>query len=288
MSVFSNYLKRTDVYIEALWTTLCIGLKRFVEEAGHDQLVVGLSGGLDSAVVACLGAAAVPPTHVTAISMPSPFSSAGSVRDAQALAENIGIRFIQLPIDHALKACEESLSFVYKDELDGVPHENLQARIRGMFLMAHANARAALVLATGNKSEAAIGYSTLYGDTVGAIAPIGDVVKTDVYALARYVNRDAELIPRSILVKPPSAELRPDQKDSDELPPYEILDYIIRRCVEEGADPTEVMAAGVPDWQVEEILDKIEEMEFKREQCPPALCVSEGPFGDGPICVLKV
>ena len=287
---FTDYLKRTDTYTAACWETLCEGLERFVKDADFETVVLGLSGGIDSAVVACMAAAAVGPTNVSALSLPSPFTPDSSIEDAATLAENLGIGIANVPIDDVLSSWEANLKFLYKGGFQGVAHENLQARIRAVFLMAHANVRESLVLATGNKSELAMGYCTLYGDTIGAVAPIGDVLKTDVYALARHINAvsEHEVIPSSILNKIPSAELRPNHKDEDDLPAYEILDYVIRRCVEEGADPEDVAEEGVVEDLVFHILDTVEAMEFKREQGPPVLCVSEAPFGDGPICVLKV
>lgn len=265
---------------EEFWKVLCRGLEEFVTETACDDVVIGLSGGIDSAVVTCMAVEVLGKEHVEAIAMPSRYSSDHSLADAAGLAKRLDIRLHNLPIGQPLVAFEGLL----KEQgytVEGVTLENLQARIRAVILMAHANERNALVLNTGNRSEALMGYCTLYGDSIGAIAPLGNVLKTDVYKLARYINAPRydfrgdpahgaawigePRIPQNILTKTPSAELRPKQKDMDDLPPYGTLDAILRRW-DEG-----LLADGGHDELTQDVLKRIRAAVFKQLQCTPAL-----------------
>jgi NAD+ synthase (glutamine-hydrolysing) len=260
--------------VEELFNTLCGGLRRFMASARKKDVVLGLSGGVDSAVVACIAAKALGPEHVKALVMPSPFSSRDSETDAFKLAVALDIHTKSVPIGGSphypsALATFETLLHDAGYKVEGVTLENLQARIRAVLLMAHANEHDALVLNTGNLSEALMGYCTLYGDSIGAVAPIGNVLKMDVYHLALYINArgDGEVIPRNIIEKPPSAELRLGQQDSDDLPPYDVLDPILRRYVEG------MLALNFTDMTAKEqdIVTRIEATQFKRDQSPPAL-----------------
>lgn len=266
---------------EETWKALVLGTRDFVQKCGAAKVLLGLSGGVDSALVCCIAVEALGAENVVTVRMPSPYSSRGSLDDAAALAENLGIPEPRtIPIEPAMTAFSSMLAPVFSDapaKAGDVTFENLQARIRGTLLNALANRMGALILNTGNKSEAAMGYSTLYGDTVGALAVIGDLTKMRVYALCRWFNaaRGASVIPDAILTKAPSAELRPNQKDSDSLPPYEELDAAIEGILPTGGRKRP--EAGVrPD-----IFDRICRAEFKRRQEPPALAASATPFGKG-------
>ena len=231
--------------IERVWDALVLGTRDYVRKCGFSKALIGLSGGIDSALVAAIAVEALGAENVQGVGMPSEFSSEGSVTDAEALAKNLGIEFTVLPVraiyDQFAGALEES----FAGTAFGLAEENLQPRIRGTLLMALSNKTGALVLTTGNKSEMAVGYCTLYGDMVGALAVIGDVYKTEVYALSRYANREREVIPEDTLTKPPIAELRPGQKDTDSLPPYEVLDPILRAYVEDYASAEEIAGSRV-------------------------------------------
>lgn len=255
------------------WGALVTGVRDFFQKNNCRNAVLGLSGGMDSAFVACIAAEALGADHVVAVLMPSPYSSPGSVQDAYALAKNLGINTIELPIANIMEVYKELLSPLFEElpQFSGdVTFENLQARIRGVLLMAIANRTQALVLNTGNKSEIAMGYSTLYGDSVGALAVIGDLYKTRVYELAAWFNKKKEIIPQEIFDKAPSAELRPDQKDSDTLPEYNILDPILEDIFTGKAD--------AQDTRVCEIRNRIMANQFKRRQSPPPLLVSGNPI----------
>ena len=279
----------TSRELAELFGALVCGIRGYARKTGHTRLLLGLSGGIDSAVVAALAAAAVGPERVRGVAMPSRHSSEGSLVDARASAEALGIgAFDELPIEPAHAVFAETLDPATGPPT-GVADENLQSRIRGTLLMAIANAGGALLLATGNKSEYAVGYSTLYGDMNGGLAPIGDVPKTDVFALARWMNHHHRAIgfprppvPEASIEKPPSAELRPDQTDLDSLPPYEILDAVVRGWVER-AETVEAIAADVdrPVGFVRELVDRIDRNEFKRKQAPPILKTSPRAFGRG-------
>jgi NAD+ synthetase len=260
-----------------------------VRKCGFSKALVGLSGGIDSALVAAIAVAALGAENVLGVGMPSEFSSSGSIDDARALAANLGIRFELLAIRDVFETYQRTLDPVFAGTPFGLAEENLQSRIRGALLMALSNKFSALVLTTGNKSEMAVGYCTLYGDMVGALAVIGDLVKTRVYAVCRWLNRDGEVIPHAILDKPPSAELRPDQKDTDSLPPYEVLDPILEAYVERYETPERIANEhGFPLELVQQVVRLVERSEYKRQQAAPVLKVTSKSFGMGrrfPIAV---
>lgn len=271
--------------IDDLHDALVLGIREYVDKtAAFDQVVIGLSGGIDSAVTAALAVEALGPQRVTGITMPSVYSSSGSVLDSEVLARNLGIAFHELPIRDVVNAFEAALKPLFDGTKTGIAEENIQARTRGVLLMAHANKFGRMVLTTGNKSEMAMGYATLYGDMSGGLAVLADVFKTDVYALARRINERAGTarIPLSSIEKPPSAELRPDQKDEDSLPPYPVLDDILRRYIEERKDEDTITAeTGHERAFVRGILDAVDRNEYKRKQAPPGLRVSVKGFGSG-------
>jgi NAD+ synthetase len=266
---------------EEMFGALSLGLRDYVTKCGHDSVVLGLSGGIDSALVATIAAETLGPERVHAISMPSRFSSKGSVDDAKQLAGNLGIKLTTLPIEGVYSSLLSTLAPVFGDRPFDLAEENLQARARGALLMGVSNKLGGLVLATGNKSELAVGYCTLYGDMVGALAPIGDVLKTDVFALARWLNRENERIPVAIIDKPPSAELRPDQKDEDSLPPYDLLDRVLAMYLEKDMHIDEIVATGIPESQAIAIIEMVRRAEYKRIQAPLTLKVSPRAFGTG-------
>jgi len=246
------------------WLALCTATRDYVRKNGFTDVVVGLSGGLDSALIATIAADALEPGHVHAILMPSEHSSAGSITDAQALAANLGIKTITLPIDEPFRATRETMASVLGQEVTGVARENMQARIRTLYLMTLSNMNGWLLLNTGNKSEAAMGFSTLYGDTAGAFAPLGNVYKTELYALARWRNTYGDVIPDAILTKAPSAELYDGAKDSDRLPPYEDLDDILQLYLEDGLTCDEIVLEGHTPEVVKSVLAAVARSEYKR------------------------
>ena len=268
-----------------LHDALVLGIREYVDKtAVLDNVVIGLSGGIDSAVTAALAVEALGPDRVSGITMPSVHSSEGSVSDSEALARNLDIAFHELPIRVAVDAFENILKPLFEGTPFGIAEENIQARSRGVLLMAIANKFSRMVLTTGNKSELAMGYATLYGDMSGGLAVLADVFKMDVYALAHHINAraESERIPLSTIDKPPSAELRPDQKDEDSLPPYPVLDDILRRYIEERQDEEAISAATGHDRSfVRSILDAVDRNEYKRKQAPPGLRVSVKGFGSG-------
>ncbi|MDE2291079.1 MAG: NAD+ synthase, partial [Elusimicrobia bacterium] len=264
-----------------LHDALVLGIRDYAGKCGFSGALVGLSGGIDSAVTCALAAAALGPENVLGVSMPSMYSSEGSVTDARALARNLGVRMAELPIKGVYDALTATLAPEFKGTPPGLAEQNMQARIRGNLLMALSNKKGLLLLTTGNKSEMGVGYCTLYGDMSGGLGAIADVFKTDVYALARYVNRAGEVIPQASIDKPPSAELKPDQRDQDDLPPYEELDSILRLYIEEGRDASAIIKAGHKAALVHEILARVDRAEYKRRQAPPALRVSPKAFGIG-------
>ena len=258
-----------------------LGIRDYLGKCGFERVHLGLSGGIDSAVVAVLAARALGPDKVTAFLLPSRYSSRGSAEDARLLIDALGLAWHTLSIEEMFAAGLSTLAPVFGDLPPDVTEENLQARIRGMLLMAYSNKRRSLLLTTGNKSELATGYSTLYGDMCGVLAVIGDLFKTEVYALAGSLNRGGEVIPASVLSKAPSAELRPDQTDQDTLPPYETLDRILELYLLENKSREEITAQGFDGALVHEVLSMVARAEFKRRQAPPVLKVSPRAFGTG-------
>lgn len=264
---------------EQLFHALSLGIRDYVHKCGFKSVLIGLSGGIDSALVAVLAVNALGADHVLGVSMPARHSSRGSLTDAAALANNLGIRHEVISIENSVAAVEAQLAKWFAGTKPNEAEENIQARLRGVTLMALANKFGGMVLNTGNKSEAAVGYCTLYGDTCGALGVLADVYKTEVYAISRWVNRDREVIPAATLSKPPSAELRPNQKDQDSLPAYEVLDALLRSYVEEHLSVKEIIARGFSPALVEEITRKVAQSEYKRRQAPPGLQVSPRAFG---------
>ena len=266
---------------ELLFSALSLGVRDYVRKCGFRSVIVGLSGGIDSALIAVVAAEALGAENVFGVSMPARYSSAGSLTDAERLARTLGIRYEVLPIEPMFQAAEAQLQRVFAGTQPNEAEENVQSRLRGVTLMALSNKFGGLVLTTGNKSEMAVGYCTLYGDMNGALAPIADVLKTDVYRLARWVNRDREVIPAESLAKPPSAELRPNQTDQDSLPPYEVLDAILELYVVKQLGKTEIVARGFDARVVSDVVNKINFSEYKRRQAAPGLKVSPRAFGMG-------
>jgi NAD+ synthase (glutamine-hydrolysing) len=265
-----------------MWDALVLGTRDYLRKCGFKKALVGLSGGIDSALVAAIAVEALGAENVAGIGMPSEFSSTGSVTDAEKLARNLGIAFTTVAIAEIYEQFSGVLEPFFKGTEFGLAEENLQPRIRGSLLMAVSNKTGALVLTTGNKSEMACGYCTLYGDMVGALAVIGDVYKTEVYALARYVNREREVIPVDTLTKPPSAELRPGQKDTDSLPPYDVLDPLLRAYIEDYSSAEEIARTqGLELGLVRQVIRLVELSEYKRQQAAPVLKVSRKSFGMG-------
>ena len=266
---------------ELLFSALSLGIRDYVRKCGFKSVIIGLSGGIDSALVAVLGADALGAENVLGVAMPARYSSSGSLTDAELLAKNLGLRYEVLPIEPAFNAVEKQLEKVFAGTKRNEAEENIQSRLRGVTLMALSNKFGALVLTTGNKSEMAVGYCTLYGDMNGALAPIADVLKTDVYKIACWVNRDREIIPSASITKPPSAELRPGQTDQDSLPPYEILDAILDFYVVKNLSKPEIVARGFDAAVVNDVVNKINFSEYKRRQAAPGLKVSPRAFGMG-------
>jgi NAD+ synthase (glutamine-hydrolysing) len=265
-----------------VYGALVLGLGDYVRKNGFSEVLVGLSGGVDSALVAALAADALGPEAVRALAMPSPYSSPGSVTDAVECAQRLGIRLDQVPIEGIFAAYREALTGLFSGTTEGVAEENVQARIRGNLLMALSNRFGSIVLATGNKSEYAVGYATLYGDMAGGLAPIKDVPKTLVYELVRWRNAQGPgdgPIPQSIVDKPPSAELRPDQKDTDSLPPYEVLDPILEAYVEDDLGVDDIVATGADRATVERVITLIDRAEYKRRQSAPGVKITPKAFG---------
>lgn len=267
--------------IKDIHDALVLGVKDYFGKLGLQKAVLGLSGGIDSAVVAVLAARALGPENVRVLLMPSPFSSGHSVDDAVALAKNLGLPYDIIPIKGPYESFLETLAPLFGDLPFNVTEENIQARIRGILNMAISNKFGHILLNTTNKSEMAVGYGTLYGDLCGGLSVIGDVYKTDVYRLAEFINKDSEIIPVNTIQKPPSAELRPNQKDSDSLPEYDILDPILRLYIEEHLGPREIIAAGHDEALVRRILRLVNINEFKRYQTAPVLRVTSKAFGMG-------
>ena len=266
---------------EEIGRGLILGLRDYIRKCGFKDVVIGLSGGIDSAVTAAIAVEALGKENVTGIAMPSQFSSQHSINDARELAQNLGIAFHIVPIADIYAPYETSLDTLFDEHKFDTTNENVQARIRGNILMAWSNRTGAMVVSTGNKSEMAVGYCTLYGDMAGGLALLGDVYKTMVYRVAKWLNRASPVIPESTMTKPPSAELRPNQTDQDTLPPYDVLDGILKLYIEEWQEVDEIAAAGFDRALVARVLKMVDTAEFKRRQAAPTVRVSEKAFGSG-------
>jgi len=264
------------------YAALVLGTRDYVRKCGFTKVIIGLSGGIDSALTAAIAADAVGPENVIGVGMPGPYSSKGSIDDARVLAANLGIRFELLSINEICKSYLDVLKPVFAGRKEDVTEENIQSRARGSLLMALSNKFGAIVLSTGNKSELGVGYCTLYGDMVGGLAVISDVPKTLVYRISRYVNTQQAVIPEATLEKPPSAELRPDQKDSDSLPPYDVLDAILEDYVEDSHSPAQIaQERGFNLELVKKVVRMIDRAEYKRQQAAPGIKISAKAFGYG-------
>ncbi len=273
-----------------IWSALVLGVRDYAHKSNFTQAVIGLSGGIDSALVAAIATAALGAENVLGVLMPSPYSSTGSVTDALAVAKNLGIATQTLAIADLMQAYDRALTPLFADTTPGVAEENIQARIRGNLLMAIANKFGHLLLSTGNKSEMSVGYCTLYGDMSGGLAAIADLPKTKVYAVCNWLNQHSdllksssmpEIIPAAILSKPPSAELKPDQIDQDSLPPYDVLDDILVRLIDQQQSLAEIVAAGHDPTTVQRIIQMVHRAEFKRRQAPPGIKITPRAFGFG-------
>jgi len=266
---------------QQIFSALSLGIRDYVHKCGFKSVILGLSGGIDSALVAVLAADALGADKVFGVAMPARYSSAGSLSDAESLAKNLGIRYEVLPIEPVFQSVEKQLATVFAGTKPNEAEENVQSRQRGVTLMALSNKFGALVLTTGNKSEMAVGYCTLYGDMNGALAPLADVFKTDIYKIARWVNRGKNIIPENTITKPPSAELRPDQKDQDSLPEYETLDAILDLFIVKNLGKEAIIQHGFDAAVVNDVINKINFSEYKRRQAAPALKISPRAFGMG-------
>jgi NAD+ synthase (glutamine-hydrolysing) len=273
---FQELDKLSEEDLEEIYLAISLGIKDYVHKSGFSEIIIGLSGGIDSALVAVLAAEALGSDKVHAYMLASEYTSKESFDDARRLVKNLGINYKELSI----KNLHSDIRALVPD-LSSLADENIQPRLRAVILMAEANSKNAILLATGNKSEIAVGYSTLYGDSCGALAPIGDLLKTQVYKLANFINKDREIIPQAIIQKDPSAELRPNQKDSDSLPDYEILDKIIMLYVQELRSLDQIVKEGFDEKLVKRILNMIDKAEYKRQQAPPILKIAGKAFGLG-------
>ncbi len=281
ISVRTPEVQKSFSKIELIHDALVMGIKNYFGKLGFKKAILGLSGGIDSAVTLVLAQRALGKENVEAVLLPSQYSSDHSIKDAEDLAKNIGIKDYIIPIKSIYESFEKSLSPFFKGLEFNIAEENLQARIRGVLLMAFSNKFGNILLNTSNKSEAAVGYGTLYGDMNGGLSVLGDVYKTDVFKLARFINKDEEVIPWNTITKPPSAELRPDQKDSDSLPDYDILDAILYEYIENRIGPDEIISKGYDKAIVKRVLKMVNTNEHKRYQTPPILRVSSKAFGMG-------
>jgi NAD+ synthase (glutamine-hydrolysing) len=264
-----------------IYAALRTGLRDYVDKNGFERVVIALSGGIDSALAALIAADALGPERVTCVSMPSPYSSEGTRADARAIAEHLGVDFREIGIEQAMGAYDELLGEAFEGRDPDVAEENLQARIRGNVVMALSNKFGWLVIATGNKSEMSVGYATLYGDMAGGFAVLKDVYKGQVYRLVRWRNKQEgrELVPGSVLERPPSAELRYEQRDDESLPPYDVLDQILEGYIEEDLDAIELVNRGLPAAEVERVIRMVDRAEYKRRQAPPGIKISTKAFG---------
>ncbi|WP_026732847.1 NAD+ synthase [Fischerella sp. PCC 9605] len=276
-SVAPNY----ECEEEEIWQALVLGVRDYVCKCGFTKVILGLSGGVDSSLVAAIATAALGKENVLGVLMPSPHSSEHSITDALALVENLGIKTTTLPIGDLMQEYDKTLADLFAGTQFGLAEENIQSRIRGNLLMAISNKFGYLLLSTGNKSEMAVGYCTLYGDMNGGLAVIADVPKTRVYALCRWLNRDREIIPQNVLTKAPSAELKPGQVDQDSLPPYDILDDILQRLIQNHQSPAQIVAVGHDPVVVDRVIQMVARAEFKRRQAPPGLKITDRAFGTG-------
>jgi len=274
-------IQSAEDHIECIFKALILGVRDYANKTGFKKAVIGLSGGIDSAVTAVIAAEALGRENVTGISLPSKISSQHSRDDAKDLATNLGIQFQVIPIAEVVSAVESTLTPIFAGLKPDVTEENIQARSRGILLMALSNKFGSLLLTTGNKSEMAVGYCTLYGDMAGGLAVLCDVLKTVVFDLANYINREKIIIPISTITKPPSAELRPDQKDEDSLPPYPVLDNILKMYIEEGMTRADIIRKGHDAQLVIDIARKVDLNEYKRKQAPPGLKITPLAFGIG-------
>ncbi len=266
---------------EEIWQALVLGVRDYARKCRFSKVVLGLSGGIDSAIVAAIASAALGKENVFGVLMPSPYSSEHSISDAVALAENLGIKTNLLAIGELMQGFDQTLGDLFAGTEFGLAEENIQSRIRGNLLMAIANKFGYLLLSTGNKSEMAVGYCTLYGDMNGGLAVIADVPKTRVYSLCHWLNRNNEIIPPKVLTKAPSAELKPGQVDQDSLPPYEILDDILQRLIHNHQSAAQIVAAGHDPVIVDRVIQMVARAEFKRRQAPPGLKITDRAFGTG-------
>jgi NAD+ synthase (glutamine-hydrolysing) len=276
-----NDVPLDDCEPQQIYQALVLGVRDYVTKCGFSSVCLGLSGGIDSALTAAIAADALGPENVRGLTMPSPYSSRGSVDDSFALAANLGIRCDEVSIVGAFDAIKVAMQPVFEGKAEDVTEENMQSRIRGTLLMALSNKENHLLLTTGNKSEMAVGYCTIYGDMNGGLAVISDLPKTRVYEVARWINREREIIPWNTIDKPPSAELRPDQKDQDTLPPYDILDGILELYVEHHLSPDEIISRGFDETTVRWVQRRVDLNEWKRHQAAPGLRVTSKAFGIG-------
>ena len=284
MDGMSGTIAEDDFTPEAeIWKALVLGTRDYVRKCGFKEVLLGLSGGVDSALTAAIASEALGPENVLGVLMPSPYSSKGSIEDAERLARNLGIRTLRIPITDIMASFDEQLRPAFSGHPRDVTEENIQARIRGNLLMALSNKFGSVLLTTGNKSELAVGYCTIYGDMSGGLAVISDVPKTMVYGIAKWLNstRSREIIPASTLTKAPSAELRPNQTDMDSLPPYDVLDEILHRYIEQHQSAEEITHGGYDASIVRQVLRLVKAAEFKRKQAAPGIKVTDRAFGSG-------
>jgi NAD+ synthase (glutamine-hydrolysing) len=267
--------------ISFIYKALVLGIRDFFEKQSFRKAIIGLSGGIDSAVVAALATEALGSENVWGILLPSQFSTDHSIKDAEDLAHNLSCKYDIIPVESGYHVIYQEVKHIFRDLPFGLAEENIQARIRAVIIMALSNKFGHIMLNTSNKSELAVGYGTLYGDSCGALSVMGDLYKTDVYALAHYINREQEIIPINTILKPPSAELKPDQKDSDSLPPYDILDAILYDHIEGMLSASEIVKKGYDPDLVSRILKMVASNEYKRKQAPPIISVSSKTFGVG-------
>ena len=266
---------------EEIFSALVLGVKDYARKCGFTKVLLGLSGGIDSSLVAAIASVAMGSNRVLGVLMPSPYSSTHSITDAMALVNNLGINSYKLPIEGIMKSYDESLNPLFANTEFGIAEENIQSRIRGNLLMAISNKFGYLLLSTGNKSEMAVGYCTLYGDMNGGLAVIADVPKTKVYSICNWLNRNRKIIPSNIINKPPSAELKPDQKDQDSLPPYEILDDILEQIICQHRSASEIISQAHDRDTVNKVMKLVARAEFKRRQAPPGIKITDRAFGTG-------